>query len=177
MSNRVAGMLLSLAGLTICFSLFQNFSLDNEFQDIRKIAPKGVPQEPASPYFPEEIKSTSLNGLGSDLLRHNLSDEMRQLENRFEDWSGIEIRRGAAAVGPATAAATSESSYRLRTGHLGRDKVGIRLESDVNVKCEYSALRHELQLSVDKSFGPNANLSLKHSTEDSNSSLNFSYNW
>jgi hypothetical protein len=165
-----------VAGLSACFLLFQNFSLDNEYRDIRTIAPVGAPAEPPSPYFPEHIGATSLNGLGQEILKHNFGDEMRRFENNFEDWSGFEVGRGPASAGP-TAAAAEDHGYRLRTGHLGQDKFGFRLQSSVNVKCEYSAFKNELQVSVDKAIGRNANLSLKHNTDDHNSTVNFSYAW
>jgi len=170
----------ALAGLSACFLLFQNFSLDNEYQDIRKIAPKGELTEPPSSYIPSHINATSLSGLGNEMIKHNLTDEMKQLENQFEDWSGIEMGgRGPASIDSTIAESTDESrsKYRLRTGHLGKDKVGFRLQTEVDVKCEYSALKNELQVSVDKRLGRNANLSFKHNTDDHKSMVNFSYAW
>ena len=165
-----------IAGLSVCFMLFQNFSLDNEYRDIRTIAPAGAPSEPSSPYLPNHTGATSLNGLGNEILEHNFGGQMRRIENQFEDWSGINMGRSPAGLGSAGADG-ADKSYRLRTGHLGKDKFGIRYQSDVNVKCEFSALKNDLQISVDKPLGRNANLSLKHSTDDHKSTFNFSYTW
>jgi len=165
-----------LVGLTACFALFQNFSLDNEYRDIRTIAPAGTPAEPPSRYLPSRTGATSLNGLGNEILEHNFGGQVKRIENQLEDWSGINIGRGPAGLA-AQDPGSEAKSYRLRTGHLGKDKFGIRYQSDVNVKCEFSALKNEIHMSVDKSLGRNANLSLQHNTEDHKSSLNFSYTW
>ncbi len=142
------------------------------------MAPEGIPAEPASPYFPEHTKATSMTALGNEILKHNFNDDVKHLENKIEDWSGIEMHRGPASAGPATvAAAPAQTSYRLRTGHLGQDKIGFRLQSEVNVKCEYSALKNELQVVVDKSLGLHSSVSFRHNTDDHKSSLNFSYAW
>jgi len=168
----------ALAGLTVCFLLFQNFSLDNDYKDIRKIAPQGEMAEPRSGYFPEHIKGTSLQALGNELLKYNFSDEMKQLENKIEDWAAFEIGEDKADTAPRNpAAVNSPGTYKLRTGHLGKDRVGFSLESDVKVKCEYSALKQDVQLSLEKALGRNANLSFKHRTEEHQSSVNFSYAW
>jgi hypothetical protein len=168
--------------LTSCFALFQNFSLDNDYTDIREIAPAGTPAEAPSQYFPAHTRATSIHSLGNEILKHNLSDEVRQLENRIEDWSGLELGgRPTRSRGPASATAdydqSSATKYRFRTGLLGRDKVGFRLQSELNVKCEYSALTNETQISVERALGHNGNLSFKHNTVDQNSSVNFSYAW
>ncbi len=169
-------------GLSTCFALFQNFSLENDYRDIREIAPEDVSAEVGSPYFPDHTRATSLNSLGNEILKHNLTDEIKQFENRFEDWSGFELGNGQAqSRGPASSTVANEespsSNYRLRTGFLGRDKVGFRLQSGVNVKCEYSALTNQMQVSLDRALGNNGNLSFKHNTLDHNSSVNFSYAW
>lgn len=173
-------ILISLS-LTVCFALFQNFSLDQEFRDIRTFAPEGVPEQPRSGYFPEHIKSTSLQSLGNELLKHNFNDDLKHLENRFEDWAGWEIghkpSHAKQGVEPNGVTTRAPSSYRLRTGHLGKDRVGIMFENDFRFKCEFSAFSQEMQLSLDKSLGHNANLTVKHKTEDQQSSVNFTYAW
>ena len=172
-------------GLGACFALFQNFSLDSDYRDIREMAPEGAPTEAPSPYFPDQTRATSLNSLGNEFLKHNLTDEMKHFENRFEDWSGIELgKKSPGSRGPASDGSVdlgtdepSTTNYRFRTGLLGRDKVGFRLQSGVNVKCEYSALTNQMQVSVDRALGHNGNLSFKHNTVEQNSSVNFSYAW
>ena len=169
-------------GLGACFVLFQNFSLDDDYRDIRELAPDGAPAEAASPYFPDHTRATSLSSLGNEILKHNLTDEMKKFENRLEDWSGFELgEESGRSRGPASASSAdyepSTTNYRLRTGLLGRDKVGFRLQSGVNVKCEYSAFTNEMQVSVDRSLGNKGSLSFQHNTVQQNSSVNFSYAW
>lgn len=166
-----------VVGLSTCFVFFQNFSLDNEYKDIREIAPKGEFIEPSSPYFPEKLQATSLQGLSNELLKHNLSGQMRQLENQMEDWTGFEIGERPSHGSDQQNIGRAPSSYRLRTGHLNRDRIGVQLESDFNIKCEYSALQNDVQVSLDTPVGQNARLSLHHSTDNHKSSVNFSYAW
>lgn len=172
------GRIATFVGLSVCFLLFQNFSLDYEFQDIREIAPRA----PAGPppqrgYFPVNFHGGSMESVGNQMLKHNFGGQIKEWEQELQEWAGWEIKEGG-SNDPGVPSGRAPNSYKLRTGHLGKDKIGFAYESDVRVKCEYSALKQDLEISVDKALSKNSSLSLKHiNAGDTSSSVNFTYAW
>lgn len=166
---------LIIAGLTVCFLFFQNMSLDKDYKDIRQIAPQAPEDEPHFKYFPAKFKSTNVHSLAPEILEHNFGAELRDIEDKIKDWGGWEHESQAGGAEGGTADARKK--YKIRSGLLGKDRLGFSYESDFRVKCEYSAFSQDLALSLTKDFGPNTKLSLSHKTDKQQSSVNFSYSW
>lgn len=169
---------LIVSALTALFALFQNMS-PFDGVDPRKLTPPPGSAPGQVDYLPDRLRGRSAEDIGREVLQHNLSQPLDNLENRLEDlttWSS-EGDSSAESDSGGRAPAGRKSRYKLKAGLTGRSGMGFVLEKNFKVKCEYAPGSQNLQVSFDQPLGANSHLSMKHSSEDHQSSVNFSYQW
>jgi len=161
-------------------------SPSSEEFDIRDIAPEKPEGYDQFAYFPKQFSGSSASQLGQEILDHNFGEQLQALQ--FE----IEMQGAAWGLGPQAASRSPQSTSNpdvvgtfknkdeaaslLKMKVVG-DRLTLSYDQGVNFRCDYSALSNKLIVSLNKQMSARSEVSLKHTSNDQRSSVNFNYNW
>lgn len=166
MRSRIKNSLLSLLALFLVAIAFQNMS------------PLTV-SSPEAKYFPKNISSTTAEGVGGEILKHNLAPLGEVLKNRFEVMTeNHRIRLGTSDndLSAEYASGTDDISSSWIVGVTSASSARLAFKGAVDLTCDVSA-DQSYKISVKRSLSSTSDLRLVHDSKARDSSVKMQISW
>lgn len=168
MSPKIKNSLLSLFALFLVAIGFQNMSW------------LATPS-PEAKYFPKSVTATTPEGVGREVLKHNLAPIEQVLKERFEVWThnnSIRLssdRDLAAEYSGSLGDDDKKASWALGLTSAANYRVAYR--GAVDLTCDVSTSDRSYKVSVKRSISSTSDLRLEHDSRQRDSSLKMQINW